>query len=94
MERHQGSGARVLLITDRYAPEVGGSIVWFENVYNRYPAGTVAIVTQAYPQDDAIDQAHAGVRVYRTRLRRYRFLKPESLLLYAKLFFQILNLHT
>lgn len=87
VERVQRRGARVLLITDRYAPEVGGSIVWFENVYNRYPPGTVAIVTQAYPHDRAIDEAHSGLRVYRTRLRRYRFLKPESLLLYAKLFF-------
>jgi phosphatidylinositol alpha-1,6-mannosyltransferase len=87
VERLQRRGARVLLITDRYAPEVGGSIVWFENVYRRYPQGTVAIVTQAYPDDDRIDEATPGVRVYRTRLRRYRFLKPESLLLYAKLFF-------
>ena len=87
MERTQGGGARVLLITDRYTPEVGGSIVWFENVYTRYPAGTVAIVTQAYPRDHAVDEAHQGLRVYRTRLRRHRFLKPESLLLYAKLLF-------
>jgi phosphatidylinositol alpha-1,6-mannosyltransferase len=77
---------RVLVLTDRYVPDVGGSITWFHNVYTRYPAGTVWVLTQKYRGADAVDAAHPGVATVRVRLARYRFLKPESLWLYTKMF--------
>jgi phosphatidyl-myo-inositol dimannoside synthase len=76
---------RTLLITDRYLPEVGGSIVWFCNVYRRYPPGTVCILTRRYPGARAVDATFPGIRVTRLDLRRYRFLRPESLLVLVKL---------
>lgn len=80
---------RILLITDRYLPEVGGSITWFDCASRRYPPNTVWILTKKYPNAEVVDQglARLGVSVTRRDLRRYRFLKPESLLMYIKLFF-------
>ena len=76
---------RTLLLTDRYLPEVGGSIVWFSNVYRRYPPGTVWIVTKKNPGADEVDRRFLGIRTLRLGLRRYRFLRPESLMMLAKL---------
>jgi len=80
--------AKVLLISDRYLPEVGGSIYWFDNLYRRYPKDSVWILTQAYPGSKAFDSA-SGTRIHFTRvkLRRHAFLRPESLLIYVKLLF-------
>ncbi|HVR75159.1 MAG TPA: glycosyltransferase family 4 protein [Planctomycetota bacterium] len=78
-------GPRILLVTDRYFPEVGGSITWFHNVYRRYPPGSVWITTQDYPGAKEFDSAHPGLRFTRQSLKRYPFLKPESLLIYLKL---------
>jgi phosphatidyl-myo-inositol dimannoside synthase len=76
---------RVLLLTDRYLPEVGGSFTWFHNVYTRHPAGSVWILTNSYPHAGAVDRAHPELHMMRTRLRRYPFLKPESLVMYLKM---------
>jgi phosphatidyl-myo-inositol dimannoside synthase len=76
---------RTLLITDRYFPEVGGSVVWFDNVYRRHPPRTVWIVTQSYPNAAAVDATFPDIHTVRMALKRYRFLRPESLVLIAKL---------
>ena len=78
---------RLLMISDRWFPHVGGSIVWFHNCYMRREPGTVCILTQDYPTADEFDEAHRQFRFYRLHLERYRFLKPESLLMMMKLFF-------
>jgi phosphatidyl-myo-inositol dimannoside synthase len=85
VRRHHGP-PRVLLLTDRYVPDVGGSITWFRNVYTRYPAGTVWILTRRYAGAQANDAFDPHVATVRLTLERHRFLRPESLLLYAKLF--------
>jgi len=77
---------RVLVLSDRYLPEVGGSFTWFHNVYTRHPPGTVWILTNSYRDARRIDARYPQVTMCRVSLRRYRFLKPESLLMYAKLF--------
>jgi phosphatidylinositol alpha-1,6-mannosyltransferase len=80
--------AKVLLISDRYLPEVGGSIYWFDNLYRRYPKDSVWILTQAYPGSRAFDSASGTrIRFTRVKLRRHAFLRPESLLIYVKLLF-------
>jgi len=76
---------RVLLISDRYFPHVGGSIHWFQNIYSRRPPGTVSILTQQYPDAATFDLAHPELDIVRRKLERYPFLRPESLLLYFKL---------
>lgn len=77
---------RILLISDRFLPEVGGSITWFDNAYRRYPAGTTWILTKDYPGAATLDAEIKGVSIVRRNLRRYWFLKPESLLMYMNLF--------
>lgn len=77
---------RILVITDRYLPEIGGSITWLHNVYTRAEPGTVWILTQDHPEAAAFDRAHPGLNIVRRRLKRYPFLKPESLLIFLKLF--------
>lgn len=86
--RECGSGVcpRVLVLTDRYLPDVGGSITWLHNVYIRHRPGTVWILTRSYPGARAIDAAYPRLRIVRLGLERYRFLRPESLLIYAKMF--------
>jgi phosphatidylinositol alpha-1,6-mannosyltransferase len=81
-----GASPRILLLSDRYLPEVGGSITWFHNVYTRHAPGTVWILTNSHRNSREFDSRFPQVRMARTSLRRYRFLKPESLLMYVKLF--------
>ncbi|MGH7818256.1 MAG: glycosyltransferase, partial [Candidatus Binatia bacterium] len=76
---------RTLLITERYLPEVGGSFVWFANTYRRHPPGTVWIVTRRWPGDREADAQFPGIGTIRLSLRRWRFLRPESLMLVLKL---------
>ncbi len=76
---------RVLLISDRYFPHVGGSIHWFHNIYTRRPPGTVSILTQSYANQHEFDDAHPTIEMVRRDLKRYPFLKPESRIVYLKL---------
>lgn len=77
---------RTLVISDRYLPELGGSFTWFHNVYTRLPAGSVHFLTNSYPNAAEIDATFPQIRMHRVALKHYRFLKPQSLVLYAKLF--------
>ena len=77
---------RILVISDRYLPEIGGSITWLHNVYNRCEPGTVWILTQKYPDAPEFDRDHPNLHLVRRTLKRYSFLKPESLLIFLKLF--------
>lgn len=77
---------RILVISDRYLPEIGGSITWLHNVYRRAEPGTVWILTQDYPDAPAFDRAYPDLHIVRRTLKRYPFLKPESLLIFLKLF--------
>ncbi len=77
---------RILVISDRYLPEIGGSITWLHNVYNRAETGTVWVLTQDYPGAAEFDRAHPNLNIVRRTLRRYPFLRPESLLIFLKLF--------
>ncbi len=77
---------RILVISDRYLPEIGGSITWLHNVYCRAETGTVWVLTQDYPGAAEFDRAHPNLNIVRRTLRRYPFLRPESLLIFLKLF--------
>lgn len=81
---------RILVISDRYLPEIGGSITWLHNVYSRAQPGTVWILTQDYPDAAKFDRAHPDLSIVRRTLKRYPFLKPESLLIFLKLFLSAL----
>ena len=76
---------RILVLSDNYLPSVGGSLIWLDNVYRRCPDGTVWIATNAHPDAREFDQSRPGISIHRSKLRSYRFLKPQSLLIYSKL---------
>jgi hypothetical protein len=64
---------RILLLSDRYLPEVGGSFTWFHNVYTRLPPRTVWILTNSYREAKEFDARYPQVQMCRVSLRRYRF---------------------
>ncbi|HLY95986.1 MAG TPA: glycosyltransferase family 4 protein [Sideroxyarcus sp.] len=72
------------MITELFLPTKGGTAVWFDEVYRRLGGKDIHIVTADVPDAAAHDAAHPNV-VHRLRLRRYRWLRPESLGMYAKL---------
>lgn len=74
---------RYLVITELFLPTKGGTAVWFDEVYRRLGGKGIHIVTANVPDAAAHDAAHPNV-VHRLRLRRYRWLRPESLGMYAK----------
>jgi phosphatidyl-myo-inositol dimannoside synthase len=76
---------RTLVLTERYLPEIGGSFVWFANVYRRYPPGSVCILTRSYPGAEGVDANFPGIETIRLKLERYSWLRPESLMVLLKL---------
>ena len=74
---------RYLVITELFLPTKGGTAVWFDEVYRRLGGKDIHIVTADVPDAAVHDAAHPNV-VHRVRLRRYRWLRPESLGMYAK----------
>ncbi|SIQ74329.1 phosphatidylinositol alpha-1,6-mannosyltransferase [Aromatoleum tolulyticum] len=80
-----------LVITELFLPTKGGTAVWFDEVYRRLGGKEIAIVTAAVPGDAAHDADHPNA-VHRVGLRRVRWLRPESLGMYLKLFAKSLAL--
>ena len=78
-------GNRYLVITELFLPTKGGTAVWFSEVYPRLGGKDIHIVTAAVPGDAAIDAHHPNA-VHRVPLERIPWLKPESLIMYARLF--------
>lgn len=74
---------RYLVLTELFLPTKGGTAVWFDEVYRRMGAKNIHIVTAEVPGAAGHDAAHPNV-VHRLRLRRHRWLRPESLMIYAK----------
>jgi len=73
-----------LVITELFLPTKGGTAVWFDQVYRRLGGKEIHIVTAAVPDAEVHDSGHPNT-VHRLVLRRYRWLKPESLGMYLKL---------
>lgn len=76
---------RYLVITELFLPTKGGTAVWFDEVYRRIGGKEIHIVTADVPDAAGHDAAHPNT-IHRVSLRRYGWLKPESLAMYAKLF--------
>lgn len=77
----------LLVITELFLPTKGGTAVWFDEVYRRLGGKEIHIVTSEVPGAAEHDCDHPNT-VHRLRLERYRWLKPESLAMYGKLFFK------
>lgn len=77
--------SELLVITELYLPTKGGTAVWFDEVYRRFGGKEVHILTAETEGSQSHDQNHPNT-IHRLRLKRYRFLFPESLWMYVKLF--------
>jgi phosphatidylinositol alpha-1,6-mannosyltransferase len=78
-------GAPLLMISELFLPTKGGTAVWFDEVYRRLGGKEIHIVTAEVPGSADHDAGHPN-SVHRLRLRRYRWVRPESLVMYWKLF--------
>jgi phosphatidylinositol alpha-1,6-mannosyltransferase len=72
-----------LVITELFLPTKGGTAVWFDEVYRQLGKRHIHIVTADVPGADEHDRQHPNV-VHRLKLRRYAWLRPESLAIYGK----------
>lgn len=79
------SHKRILVITELFLPTKGGTAVWFDEVYRRLGKKEIHIVTAAVPGDAEYDTQHANT-IHRVLLQRHAWLRPESLMMYLKLF--------
>jgi len=76
---------RLLVVTELFLPTKGGSAVWFDEVYRRLGGREIHIVTARVPGCEAHDRGQPN-SVHRLALERYPWLRPESLVMYLKLF--------
>ena len=76
---------RYLVITELFLPTKGGTAVWFDEAYRRLGGKHIHIVTAHVPGAAEHDRDHPNF-VHRLKLRRHRWLRPESLGMYVKFF--------
>ncbi len=81
---------RYLVITELFLPTKGGSAVWFDEVYSRLGGKEIHIVTADVEGAAEYDKHHPNT-IHRVSLKRYWWLKPESLAMYLKLFWTALK---
>ena len=82
---------RLLVLTELFLPTKGGTAVWAAEVYRRLGAKEIHIVTADVPGAAEVDAVHPNT-IHRLNLRRVSWLRPESLAMYARLFFKSLAL--
>lgn len=75
----------LLMITELFLPTKGGTAVSFDDDFRRLGGKGVHIVTADVPGATEFDRTHPN-SIHRIVLKRSPWLKPESLLIYAKLF--------
>ncbi len=80
---------RLLVLTELFLPTKGGTAVWAAEVYKRLGGKEIHIVTADVPGAGEVDAVHPNT-IHRLDLRRVRWLRPESLAMYARLFFKSL----
>lgn len=81
--------AKCLVVSELFLPTKGGTAIWFAEAYRRLGGNNIHIVTADVPGADAFDRAHPNT-IHRVPLQRYFWVKPESLILYARLFWRSL----
>jgi phosphatidylinositol alpha-1,6-mannosyltransferase len=73
------------MITELFLPTKGGTAVSFDDDFSRLGGKEVHIVTADVPGAQEFDRAHPNT-VHRLSLERSPWLRPESLIIYLKLF--------
>jgi phosphatidylinositol alpha-1,6-mannosyltransferase len=74
-----------LMLTELFLPTKGGTAVSFDDDFRRLGGKEIHVVTADVPGAPEFDRTHPNT-IHRLRLKRVAWLKPESLLMYAKLF--------
>ena len=74
-----------LMVTELFLPTKGGTAMSFDDDFRRLGGKEIHIVTADVPGAAEFDRDHPNT-IHRLRLRRIAWLKPESPLMYAKLF--------
>ena len=82
---------RLLILSELFLPTKGGTAVWAAEVYKRLGGKEIHIVTADVPGAEAVDTVHPNT-IHRLNLRRVSWLRPESLVMYARFFFKSLAL--
>jgi phosphatidyl-myo-inositol dimannoside synthase len=79
------AGTPFLMLTELFLPTKGGTAVSFDDDFRRLGGKEIHVVTADVPGAREFDRAHPNT-IHRLTLKRVPWLKPESLLMYAKLF--------
>jgi len=82
---------RLLVLTELFLPTKGGTAVWAGEVYQRLGGREIHIVTADVPGAAEVDAVHPNT-IHRLDLKRVPWLRPESLVMYARFFFKSLRL--
>lgn len=82
---------KLLVLTELFLPTKGGTAVWAAEVYRRLGGREIHIVTADVPGAAEFDILHPN-SIHRLDLKRVPWLRPESLLMYARFFFKSLQL--
>lgn len=80
-----------LMLTELFLPTKGGTAVSFDDDFRRLGDKEIHVVTADVPGAAEFDRTHPNT-IHRIALRRVRWLKPESLLMYSKLFVKAASL--
>ena len=79
------------MLTELFLPTKGGTAVSFDDDFRRLGGKEIHVVTADVPGAADFDRAHPNT-IHRIALKRVPWLKPESLLMYAKLFVKAASL--
>lgn len=74
----------LLMLTELFLPTKGGTAMSFDDDFRRLGGKEIHVVTADVPGAAEFDRDHRNT-VHRLRLKRIAWLKPESLVMYAKL---------
>ena len=82
---------RLIVLSELFLPTKGGTAIWAAEVYKRLGGKEIHIVTADVPGSAEIDAVHPN-SIHRLDLRRVPWLRPESLVMYARFLFKSLSL--
>src|ERR1700738_3031187 len=80
-----------LMLTELFLPTKGGTAVSFDDAFRRLGDKEIKVVTADVAGAAEFDRTHPNT-IHRIALKRVRWLKPESLLMYSKLFVKAASL--
>lgn len=91
LDRHLPGEVPLLMLTELYLPTKGGTAVMFEDDCRRLGGRSIHVVTAAVPGAEDFDIGHPN-SIHRLSLKRYEWLRPESLAMYLRMFGRSLRL--